>query len=229
MRAHALLAAVVAVAVPLVLIGNGLVVGMQPWIIDAVYAVPGLPDDPLGLAGDDRERLAKLGVRSVRPFDDGVGLLRAARLPDGAPAFTARELRHMQDVRDLVGALLRVAAVALVAGVAAGLALRRRAGAAAVAVAVRRGALATLALGAVVGLGLLVAFDPVFDAFHGIFFEGRSWRFRDERTLRRLYPDAFWAIAGCLLAALVVLQAVVLARLPRPAARPGGGQRAPAS
>jgi len=230
MPASAALGAVVAAAIPFVLVGNAVLVGMQPWIVDAVYAVPGVPDDPLGLAGAARERLATLGVRAVRPFDAGVGLLRDARLPDGAPAFTARELRHMQDVRDLVGVILRAWAVALAAGLAAGLALHRRAGGAAVARAVRRGARATLALGALLGLGLLVAFDPVFEAFHGLFFAGDSWRFADERTLRRLYPDAFWAVAGCLLAVIVAAQAVALARPLRPRRRRrDGGQRAPAA
>lgn len=49
--------------------------------------------------------------------------------------------------------------------------------------------------------------------FHGVFFEGDSWRFADGATLRWLYPDAFWAFSAGVLVVLVAIQAVALVLL----------------
>ena len=55
------------------------------------------------------------------------------------------------------------------------------------------GSIATL----VVALALLVpvmllGFDRFFEDFHGVFFEGDSWRFARGDTLLRIYPEQFW-------------------------------------
>ncbi|MEX1142466.1 MAG: DUF1461 domain-containing protein [Thermoleophilaceae bacterium] len=64
---------------------------------------------------------------------------------------------------------------------------------------------------ALLAVFMVVAFGAFFASFHGLFFEGDSWRFSDTATLRRLYPDSFWAIAAAALAALVAAQAAVVA------------------
>ena len=43
--------------------------------------------------------------------------------------------------------------------------------------------------------------------FHRVFFSGDSWRFADDETLRRLFPDAFWSDTAIVLGALVAVQA----------------------
>ncbi len=63
---------------------------------------------------------------------------------------------------------------------------------------------------ALVGLIMLINFEFFFDGFHGVFFEGDSWRFNSSYLLRQLYPDFFWGVAGGAMAALVTLQAVAL-------------------
>ena len=63
---------------------------------------------------------------------------------------------------------------------------------------------------ALIGVAMLVSFDAIFDGFHEIFFEPGTWTFGDDETLRRLYPDAFWAIASGLLAGLALTQAMLL-------------------
>lgn len=220
------LVAAIAIATPAVLAGNALWLLLNPWIVDATYAVPGFPADRFGLDGDARDELGSLGVRAVRPGDDGVAPLRAARLPDGTAAFSSRELRHMQDVRDLVGAVLVAWAAALVVAVGGAVALRRLSGWRAVRRALAYGARATAAIAAAAAVAVLVAFEPVFEAVHGPLFEGRSWRFGDETTLRRLYPDAFWAVVSGMGAAAVALQLAVLGGVVRWWRR---DQRAPAS
>ena len=146
-------------------------------------------------------------MRAIRPGGDGVALLERARLPDGGPAFEADELRHMRDVRGLVGSLGVVWLVALTSTVAAALALRRLQGAEAVRAALWRGGRLTIAIMGTLGVAMLVGFDQIFTGLHAVTFEGRSWRFGDDDTLRQLYPDAFWVVAGAVLTGLVLAQA----------------------
>lgn len=216
MSARPLLTAAVACAVPPALAGNALVLLAWGWLPRALYALPGFPGGD-GLDGDARLSLAQTGVHSIQPWDaGGMDELRAATLPDGLPAFGAREVTHMQDVRDLVTALLIAWAVALALVIAAWLATRARPAArAAVRAGLRIGALAAIALLAAAAVFMLADFDAFFTSFHGLFFEGDSWRFASRDTLRRLYPDAFWGVSGALLAGLTIGQALLLALLAR--------------
>jgi integral membrane protein (TIGR01906 family) len=211
--------AALALAVPIVLVGNALWVLLGPWLVDVAYALPGFPDDHGGLGGEQRAALADTGMSAVRPFGGDADLLRGAELPDGREAFAPAEIRHMEDVRELIAGFLVAWAAALAVGVAAGARLYRRAGIAAVARSLRVGALGTLAAIAAIGLFALVAFDAFFTAFHGVFFEGDSWRFDDGATLRRLYPDAFWTFASAALALLAAIQAGALTTALSPLAR----------
>lgn len=198
----------IAAAFPLVALGNALLILLLPWTAEVMYALPGFPDDPLGLAGSDREELAETGIRAIWPVGPGSELLVDATLPDGSEAFTEKEITHMDDVRELVRITLGLWLLALVAGAASALTLVRRGGQL-LTEAIRLGALVTLAAMALLLLVSAVAFEPFFDAFHGIFFEGDSWKFKDFYTLRRIYPDAFWSIATVMMALLVLAQALV--------------------
>lgn len=210
------LVALAALALPLVLTGNAVWLLLAgSWFVDFQYALPGFPVDPDGVQDPARTELAQVGVASVRPLGEGVELLREARLPGGAAAFDAREVQHMADVRELMTALLVTWAIAAACLAATLLALHRLAAPGTLARALRLGALVTIGAMAVLGLFMAVAFETFFDGFHGIFFAGDSWRFADTDTLRQLYPDAFWGIAGATVAVLVLAQAVALALVAR--------------
>jgi integral membrane protein (TIGR01906 family) len=200
----------IALAVPVVLIGNALWALAGPWLIDLAYAFPGFPDDRFGLDRDQRTELADTGVSAVTPFGGGVEALRRTELPDGDRAFGLSEIRHMEDVRALITGYLVAWGAGLCVLLLAGAVLVLRGGSAALLRALRLGALATLVGLGVVGLFAVVAFDAFFTAFHGIFFEGDTWRFADETTLRRVYPDAFWAFAGAAMGLVVAGQAGLL-------------------
>lgn len=211
-----LLSGAIACLVPVILAGNALLVLAWGWLPRAVYALPGFPGGG-DLTGDARLALARTGIDAIQPWDGGgMDALRAARLPDGAAAFDAREVSHMHDVRGVVTALLVVWAVAVALLAIAWVATRARPAARA---ALHRGlwwgAVAAIGLLALAALFLLTAFDATFTAFHGLFFEGDSWRFGSDDTLRLLYPDAFWGIAGTALALLTIAQAVALAAVAR--------------
>lgn len=209
-RAVAVLSAVIVVVTPIVLIGNAAWLLTQTWLVDVQYALPGFPVDPDGVQDPQRTALAKQGVRAIQPGGEGVDLLERARLADGRPAFGPREISHMSDVRRLVGGLLVAWAAVLGCATVAVIALRRRAPAGAVRRALRRGARVTVALTVGAGLVMAIGFEHLFSVLHSIAFEGESWRFDDADTVRQLYPDAFWVVAGVALAAIVAAQAAAI-------------------
>ncbi len=73
----------------------------------------------------------------------------------------------------------------------------------------------TVAVVAVIGALMLAGFDAFFDAFHGLFFAGDSWRLPNPGTARSLYPDALWVLLGGTMVALVLAQAAALELVPR--------------
>ncbi len=199
-------------SIPLVLLGNALILMLIPWMADVQYALPGFPDDTLGLAGGDRAGLAHTGIRSIWPVGEGTALLDAARLPDGSMAFQAKETRHMADVRELVQAATAFWLAALFVGGASAFILRRIAPGR-IRPALGLGARLTLVLMLAVAILMAIGFETFFDGFHSIFFEGDSWRFKDYFTLRRIYPDEFWGIAAAFFAILTLAQALLLSHL----------------
>jgi hypothetical protein len=113
MRCRALSALIVA-AIPAILIGNALLILMNTWFIEVLYALPGIPADGQGPSDRVRTDLAITGVRSIQPRTEGIELLREARMPSGAAAFEEREINHMEDVRGVVAGFLVAWASALV-------------------------------------------------------------------------------------------------------------------
>jgi integral membrane protein (TIGR01906 family) len=210
-RLPLVLSLVVTLAVPAVLLGNGLWLLTNDWYVHAEYARPGFPGDRYGFTKAERTELALVGLESIHPFNgSGVQVLRDARLPDGQPAFGAREIQHMEDVRGLVGSVLLAHLIALSAIVIVWFAARARGLRGVVSTGLLRGSVLTLALAAAIGLAMLVSFDWFFVQFHEALFTGDTWRFASTDTLLRLYPDAFWSDFGGVLAGLSILQAIVL-------------------
>lgn len=190
--------AAVTLLVPLVLATNGVRVLANDWFVR--FENTRLPADPYGFSRAERTQLGLTGLHSILPRNDGgIALLRRARLPDGRPAFRQKELRHMADVRRMIGVIfpLHLAALGAIGALAIGLILARR-GRAAVR-GLEYGAALTLAIAAFVGIMVAVSADAFLTAFHSLFFEGESWRFRENDTLRRLYPDRFWTETAILL------------------------------
>jgi integral membrane protein (TIGR01906 family) len=203
----------IAVVVPALLVVTGFRVlatdAYVRWELDR----EGFPSDRYGLSDREREELALLGLRSIEPGSDGIVLLERATLPDGSPAFDERELSHMRDVRTLFGAALLGQLVAVVAIAILALALAWSSLRTVVPRGLLAGALATLAIAVLAVPFILLGFDRFFTRFHEVFFEGDSWRFSDTDTLIRLYPERFWQDVSKLVAAITVVQALVLAPL----------------
>jgi hypothetical protein len=200
--------ALVALAVPPVLIAAALLVLAHAWTADVSYALPGFPEPRIELAGDERSRLAAIGVRAIQPWRaDGIQAMREARHAHGAPAFAAEEIRHFEDVRGVVTGFLVLGAAGLMIIAAALAAPRARP---LVGGGLRAGAKTTLGAFAALSVLMLAGFGAFFDGFHAVFFEGDSWRLPRRGTVRSLFPDAFWAIMGAAMAALALAQAAAI-------------------
>ena len=172
----------------------------------------GFPPDRYGLPEVARLRLALTGLHSIQPRSEGIALLRRSKLPDGSPAFDERELRHMQDVRDLLGKAFRAQIAVVLALLVAGVALHRSTRwRRTVPLGLLVGSLGTLAVAALLLPVIVLGFDGFLLRFHEIFFSGDSWRFSDTDTLLRIYPEVFWQDTAKLAAGMAVAQAVVVA------------------
>ena len=204
----------IAVAVPLTL-----VIGMArlltlPWYPTWEYAKAGFPPDPLGMATEERLRLARASITFLNK-PRGVGRLDDLRFADGTVAFNAREISHMDDVKLVYDQLTAAALIAFVVAVGAAWALIRLGRPALVWGALSDGSLFTLCVLVVLGVWMAVGFDAFFTAFHGIFFATGTWLFSYSDTLIRLFPLQFWVDAGLLIAVGVGALAFVLALFTR--------------
>ncbi len=212
-RWHTLTKLLIVIATPIITVLIPIRLAMQPWTVPFLYSLPNFPPEAYGMSDAERLRLGLIGMDSVIG-PRGVQVLREARLSDGTPAFNEREIRHMQDVRDLIGWLFPLhTVITALAGVAVmALAVRpdtrRLAGSALMAGVIFTGV-------SVVGLAIfaVVGWDLFFTTFHRIFFEGDTWLFLATDTLIRLYPEIFWftitlMIGGAILGECAVLAAI---------------------
>jgi integral membrane protein (TIGR01906 family) len=218
----------IAILVPAVLAVNGVRIVANDAFVRLLYDHGGVPADRYGLSQQARESLALAGLHSILPSEErGVALLQEQRLPSGEPAFGARELEHMQDVRTLLARAywFQIAAVLAIAGLAVLLSLRRPTRAL-VPVALARGALLTIGLAVLVAVVSATSWGAFSTPFHSLFFEDETWRFAETDTLRRLYPDRFWLDTAVVIGALAVVQAILLFVLARFWARRAGARQA---
>jgi integral membrane protein (TIGR01906 family) len=203
----------IVLAVPITLLAANLRIVTSQWFVHWEYNKAGFPADPYSLSVSERAHLAEVCVDYLAT-NAPIALLEDLRLPDGAPAFNARELRHMVDVQAAYQKLLAagiVGAIVLCSGIAVflikGPPYRR------FSAALANGALLTLGLLGVVGLYMVLGWQSFFTFFHRIFFEGETWLFPYSDTLIRLFPMRFWIDVAVVIVGLLAAEAVVVAGL----------------
>lgn len=204
----------VAVCVVVIVVVNGFRLVATETFVRAEYRLRTMPPD-VGLGLDERRALALVGLESIRPRSRGGALLEEARLPDGEPAFAERELAHMDDVRVVLRRALQLQTALAFVLVAVAVALARTRGRSLVPNGLIAGGIATVVLALALVPVIVLGFDTLFERFHGLFFEGDSWRFARTDTLLRIYPDRFWEDTSAVIAALVVGQAALAAAVGR--------------
>ncbi len=193
---------VIILAVPLVLTMGVVRLLTLPWFPAWAYRRANFPPDPLGMTQEERLVLARASIAYLN-LPRGQVNLEALWLPDGAPAFNAREVHHMEDVKAVYNALTWAAGgMLLLAGGATWWLARQGDGSVAWG-AFSDGGLLTLLVLLALGVWMVVGFDAFFAAFHALFFAAGTWIFPATDTLIRLFPLPFWQLAGYLVAGSV--------------------------
>jgi integral membrane protein TIGR01906 len=199
-----LILVLVVILFPLFIVTCSIRVALTPFYIQVEYNRPGFPADAYGFTTADRLQWGQYSIDyllgKVADCD-----FTAQTLPDGTPLFNARELSHMQDVRDLtlvvlqiwkrVVRILRACAIRQPGRKWSGQFLR----------ALRDGALATIALIAAILAAVWMNFNLLFTQFHQLFFEGDSWLFYLSDHLIRLFPLTFWQDLFIFIGAVTIL------------------------
>ncbi len=204
----------VTLLVPVVLVLTAVRLLLTPTYLQLAYRLPGFPRDPYGMTLEDRLYWAeKARQYLMRPVD--IDFLAELRFPDGRAVFNARELAHMEDVKNVVTGALRTWYTALGLLALLGLWAWRRGHSRAFRRALRRGVWLTFALMGLMALFVLLAFTVFFVAFHQVFFEPGTWVFDYSDTLIRLFPERFWRDAFLIGAGVSVLLALGLLAVAR--------------
>ncbi len=163
-------------------------------------------------AGLPSERMLEV-AEQVRAF---VVESNADTLPvtvDGRSGFDAAASSHLVDVRVILSRarLFTGVLTLLVTGWIVVKFRRKRIDA--IVVALRAGAILTLALIILAVIAAVSNFDSFFTAFHGLFFASGTWTFAYDSLLIQTFPEPFWATSGAAWALTMAMGAAVLAWL----------------
>jgi integral membrane protein (TIGR01906 family) len=176
---------------------------ITPWVMHAVLDLA----DSAAWLGMDPGAVHRASDWTVDELLFGPGTWVGG--PDGTGAFyDATEVRHLRDVRQLLWLTYVVAALALLAVLVI---LERSADGDQILGAIGLGGAlvaVTVVIAAIVGV---VAFDPLFELFHRVFFPQGDWAFDPgSQRLVQLYPFRFWQVMAAALGVLSVLLGVVV-------------------
>jgi integral membrane protein (TIGR01906 family) len=212
---------IVAVALPILLLTGNLQLVAHMRFVNFEYGRTGfpadvaIPSDGYPLEKAERTALAEAAMGSIIG-PEGMNALEEARfVRTGAPAFNAREIQHMRDVRWLFQRarfLFWLAMVMLLGGGAVLIWWGKRTGLGPPLLTrpIITSVLVTLSVAAALGLYIIVNFRSFFRQFHHLFFEGETWLFRPDDTLIRLFPADFWYDAAMAIAGLTALELVLI-------------------
>jgi len=168
------------------------------------YSMPGFPADLYGFSLEDRIYWSSIDIDYLLT-DAEINYFDAFPLDDGSPMHNDRELKHMQDVKDLLDTVWMVWGLGTFAILTLAVVLWRLDGRDIALRAMIAGSKLTILLMIFLVIFLLAAFGILFVAFHRIFFEGSTWLFPLSDTFIRLYPERFWRDIFALLAGVTVL------------------------
>src|SRR5690606_16477506 len=102
-----LLSSLVALLIPVALIGLGLRLLLTPLFLQIEYNMPYFPADEYGFTKQDRLKWAPYALDYLTNSED-ISYLGNLTFEDGTPLYNERELRHMVDVKAVTAGALRV-------------------------------------------------------------------------------------------------------------------------
>ncbi len=193
-----ILSSLVALLVPIALIGLGLRLLLTPLFLKIEYNMPYFPEDEYGFTKEDRLRWAPYALDYLTNNED-ISYLADLKFDDGTPLYNERELSHMDDVKRVTQSSLRIWYITLALLLALGIWAWLGGWWQAYLLGLMRGGWLILGLAVTIGMIVVVgtAVNPnvfwnFFAGFHSLFFEGDSWLFLFSDTLIRLFPIRFW-------------------------------------
>ncbi len=198
------------VALPFVLVLSNVRLVLHPWFPAFEYGRSGFPPDGYGLTTSERKLHAGRAVNYLLR-DVGIGFLSEQRFADGSLLYNERELRHMQDVKEVVVGVLwiwRTAAILVL--LAGGVLACQPATRPLLWTGVGAGAAIVVLLLAVILVYVLLNFNSFFTNFHQVFFERGSWMFSYSDTLIRLFPLRFWSDVVMIIGGASLLEGLLL-------------------
>jgi integral membrane protein (TIGR01906 family) len=183
---------------PIVLIGLALRILLSPLFYTVEYNMPYFPADEYGFTKEDRLQWAPYAVEYL-VHDEDISYLGDLQFEDGSSLYNERELKHMEDVKNVVQGTLRVWYISLALIIVLAIVSTQKVWMSAFTSGLHRGGWWMIwlagALGFIAGAGILLnpnIFWVFFEWFHTLFFEGDSWLFFYSDTLIRLFPIRFW-------------------------------------
>ncbi len=205
-----LLSWIVAILVPLALIGLGIRALLTNIFLQIEYNMPYFPTDQYGFTKEDRLHWAPYALDYLVNSAD-ISYLGDLKFDDGSPLYNERELSHMADVKRVTQSALNVWYLSLASLIILGAWSWRGDWTQTYRQGLMRGGWLMVGLAATIGLIVLIGilinpnvFWNFFAGFHALFFEGDSWLFLYSDTLIRLFPLRFWQDAF-LIAAIIAL------------------------
>jgi len=210
MNKQKILSWLIAILVPIVLLGLGLRVLLTHTFLQIEYNMPYFPTDQFGFTKEDRLHWAPYAVDYLVNSAD-ISYLGDLKFEDGKPLYNERELSHMADVKRVTQGALNVWYISLALLVMLGAWSWRGGWMQTYRLGLMRGGWLMVGLAGIIGVIAVVgiAINPYifynfFVWFHSLFFEGDSWQFLFSDTLIRLFPIRFWQDAF-LYAAVIAL------------------------
>jgi len=186
---------------PYISIGISVRIAFTEKFIEWEYSKENFPKDRWGMTKDERLELAKLGLRAVLS-DKDMEKFRRKKLSNGEKAFTEREIKHMEDVKNLLKLYFpSVYLVALVWFLGVIFLKVPR-------VLIYSGIFNTIFLIFLSAL-TFVDYKKAFEIFHIAVFDPYSWKFKYSDTLIRIYPMKFWYDATVFIGVLSFILGII--------------------
>ena len=211
----------ITLALPFMLVAFAVRLLLSHEFLRLEYQRPGFPADPYGFTTEDRLEYGLYAIDFLFDAGDSSALARL-QIPrqkcwqpaeDAAtcPLFNAHELRHLEDVKQVLTAVFTLAAVCALATAVLIYALRSSADARRqIETGLPRGACLTLAAVLTLAILAVAAWDSAFDQFHELFFAAGTWRFPYSDSLIRLYPEQLFVDASMIIGGICAAGALVI-------------------
>ncbi len=196
---------IITLLVPVVLVLTAVRLLLTPWYVVIEYNTPGFPEDPFGFTKTDRLYWSRIALDYLLN-DADISYLGDLHFPEGQSVppqscifmddctrfYNDRELQHMEDVKIVVRAALKVWYAGIAILVILGIWARFGKWWDEYKHGWRRGGWLTVVLIAATLAIVIIAFGVIFVAFHEVFFDSGTWTFYYSDSLIRLFPERFW-------------------------------------